>query len=126
MNLRARIARRLRHTADRIDPTTGPRRMTAVSGFTYEPGLGIVFRDDGRGCPVWYMNQDYHRAHDEAGDIKPGTWIETWQPELAVTEYAERLKQAHTYAQDQVGKPYTWGPIGTTTSGPVWPFGGTA
>lgn len=46
--------------------------MTAASGFTFEDGLGVVFRDDRRGCPVWYMAQDYDRAHDEAGDLQPG------------------------------------------------------
>lgn len=76
MNLRTRLARRLRFLADRVDPTTGPRLMTAVSGFTFEEGLGVVFRDDGRGCPLWYMQQDYDRAHDEGGQLVLGqAWV---------------------------------------------------
>lgn len=73
-NFRTRLARRLRFAADRLDPTTGPRLMTAVRGFTFEDGIGVVFRDDGRGCPLWFMAEDYDRAHDEAGDLKPGKW----------------------------------------------------
>lgn len=42
--------------------------------FTFEQGRpgrrgGVRWRDDGRGCPVWYLsNADYERAHTEADD----------------------------------------------------------
>lgn len=74
------IANRLRTVADRIDQTSGPRRMTSVSGFTFEDGIGTVFRNDGRGCPVWYLEQDYHRAHDERGYL---TVSKTWFPDTS-------------------------------------------
>ena len=35
--------------------------------FTFEKGIGIVFREDGRGCRLAYLGQDeYSKAHDEA------------------------------------------------------------
>lgn len=64
-SLRARVGWRLRRIADRIDPANTPR-CTGYS-FTIEPGEGIRWRDDGRGCPLWYLSEaDYQRAHDEA------------------------------------------------------------
>jgi hypothetical protein len=59
------MAEWLRKWADRIDDTSGPRLMSPHS-FTFEDRRGIVFREDHRGCPIWYMNEDYDRAHDEA------------------------------------------------------------
>lgn len=65
MTLAARLARRLRFLADRIDPSGAPRQ-TGWS-FTFEQGTGIVFRQDGVGCPIWYLGMDsYARAHHEA------------------------------------------------------------
>ncbi len=56
----------LRRLADRIDHAGAPKAMHW--SFTYEEGQGIVFRQDGRGCPVAYLSDgDYARAHDEAG-----------------------------------------------------------
>jgi hypothetical protein len=56
----------LRSIADRLDPAGAPRRMSSHS-FTFERGEGIRFRDDGRGCPLWYLgDDDYQRAHEEA------------------------------------------------------------
>lgn len=56
----------LRRIADRIDYAGAPRALGAYS-FTFERGEGIRFRDDGRGCPLWYLGEDdYRRAHDEA------------------------------------------------------------
>jgi hypothetical protein len=67
MSIRARIARRLRYAADRIDPDGAPRMMTMLS-FTFEPHEGIRIRRDGRGCPLWYLGAaDYQRAHSEGG-----------------------------------------------------------
>lgn len=61
---RRRIAQWLRKHADRIDPTSGPRR-TAYT-FTIEHREGLRIRTDGRGCPLWFMEQDHDRAHTEA------------------------------------------------------------
>lgn len=62
---RRQLADWLRMWADRIDETSGPRLMGPHS-FTIEHLEGIRFRQDGRGCPLWYMNEEYDRAHDEA------------------------------------------------------------
>ena len=59
------IAEWLRMWADRIDPASGPRLMGPYS-FTFEDRKGIVFREDHRGCPLWYMQEDHDRVHDEA------------------------------------------------------------
>lgn len=65
MNLRAWIGERLRFAADRIDPDNAPRRTHW--SFTFEDRRGARFRDDGRGCPLWYLGHaDYDRAHNEA------------------------------------------------------------
>jgi hypothetical protein len=56
----------LRRIADRLDPAGAPRGMSGFS-FTFERGEGIRFREDGRGCPLWYLgDDDYERAHAEA------------------------------------------------------------
>jgi hypothetical protein len=66
-----RLARWLRDLGDRIDPAGAPKG-TGYS-FTVEPGRGIRFRLDGRGCPLWYLGDaDYGRAHDEAGPVAHG------------------------------------------------------
>lgn len=63
--LRARLGQRLRFLADRIDPRGAPRAIGW--SFTFEDRRGIVFRDDRRGCPLWYLGEDdYGRAHTEA------------------------------------------------------------
>jgi hypothetical protein len=55
----------LRRWADRISPETGPHSIHW--SFTFEDGAGVRFRDDGRGCPLWYPGEDdYERAHSEA------------------------------------------------------------
>jgi hypothetical protein len=77
--LRARIARRLRWWADRIDNPGAPKAMSVR--FTFEDRVGIVFRDDGRGCPLWhYGDQDYERAHTEAGPVL-GANSTAWLPQ---------------------------------------------
>lgn len=66
LGLRAFIADELRRIADRLDRPGAPK-ATHVS-FTFEEHVGIVFRDDGRGCRLWYLGDaDYERAHDQAG-----------------------------------------------------------
>lgn len=65
------IARWLRHLADRLDPEGAPRRTHW--SFTFERGRGGVFREDGRGCPVWYYGRaDYDRALWEADHVRIG------------------------------------------------------
>lgn len=55
----------LRRIADRIDYQGAPK-CTGMS-FTFEQGEGIRLREDGKGCPVWYLGEDdYQRAHEEA------------------------------------------------------------
>jgi hypothetical protein len=65
--LRRRLGWWLRMLGDRVSPDTGPRWMSPYS-FTIEPHRGIVLRQDGRGCPLWYMTEDHDRAHDDADD----------------------------------------------------------
>lgn len=65
ITIRRRLARRLRFLADRIDYSGAPKAMSWT--FTFEDGEGIRFRDDGRGCRLWYLGDaDYERAHTEA------------------------------------------------------------
>jgi len=79
VSLRARVARRLRFAADRIDPAGAPRATSMT--FTIEERTGIVFRDDGRGCPLWCLGDaDYEKAHAEAGPVaRPRA--EVWLPQ---------------------------------------------
>jgi hypothetical protein len=63
--VKARLARRLRWWADRLDPAGAPRRLGY--SFTFERNEGIRFRDDGRGCWLWRVGDaDYDRAFTEA------------------------------------------------------------
>jgi hypothetical protein len=71
MTPKAWLAQRLRFLADRLDPHGAPRRMGY--SFTFEEREGIRFRDDARGCWLWYLGRDdYERAFDEADT--------TWEP----------------------------------------------
>lgn len=67
-SIRAWIGRRLRSAADRID-----YEHAFVGGgmtFTFEQGEGIVFHTNfcgaRPGCPIWYRQHEYDRAHTEA------------------------------------------------------------
>lgn len=63
---RTRLGALLRRYADRIDHEHAPRYASPYS-FTFERKRGIVLRDDGRGCPLAYLDGgDYERAHTEA------------------------------------------------------------
>jgi hypothetical protein len=64
--LRTGVGRALRNTADLIDRQHAPRG-THLS-FTIERGQGLRIRHDHRGCPLWYLDDDYKRAFSEAGD----------------------------------------------------------
>jgi hypothetical protein len=64
----------MRRWADRLDDDGAPRRMGF--SFTFEEGVGICFRDDDRGCPMWYLGRDdYERAFTETGT---GNWLGWW------------------------------------------------
>lgn len=63
--IRERIGWRLRRIADRIDPANTP--LGLGYSYTMEGVNGIRFRDDGKGCPLWYLSEaDAQRAYDEA------------------------------------------------------------
>ena len=65
MNIRAWIGQRLRFAADRIDRDNAP--FATSWSFTFEHGEGVRFRDDGRGCRIWYLGKaSRERAHTEA------------------------------------------------------------
>lgn len=82
MTTRARIGKFLRTHADRIDPDGAPRAIG--HSFTYELHEGIRFRDDGKGCPLWYLGHaDHERAHIEADSRAP--WID-WET-MTLREY---------------------------------------
>ena len=69
--LRTRLGWRLRRVADRIDPDNEPRCISPYS-FTFELYEGIRFRDDGKGCPLWYLTEsDHERAWTEANNRPP-------------------------------------------------------
>ena len=63
--LRRWVAYQMRRWADRIDLEGAPKRLGY--SFTFERGVGIKFRDDHRGCPLWrYGDDGYDRAWTEA------------------------------------------------------------
>lgn len=64
--MRSKIGHWLRKWADRIDHRGAPKAIGW--SFTHEHMEGRPrFRDDGRGCPLWYLGDDaYARAHSEA------------------------------------------------------------
>lgn len=89
---RGRIADVLRKYADRIDPAGAPKAMHVR--FTFEDRVGIVFRDDGRGCRLWYYGDaDYERAHTEAGPVA-GANSTAWLPRRNVPAAAERAHRS--------------------------------
>lgn len=73
-----RLGSFLRRAADRVDLAGAPR-ATSWS-FTFEDHLGVVFNQDGKGCPVWVSgDSDYQRAHDEhrfpSGRMDTVEWV---------------------------------------------------
>lgn len=59
----------LRRVADRLDDKGAPKGMSL--SFTFELGEGIRIRDDGKGCPLWYLgDEDYERAHAESDSYR--------------------------------------------------------
>lgn len=82
--MRRRVGEWLRRWADRIDDAGAPRAIGWR--FTFERNEGIRFREDGRGCRLWYLGEDdYERAHTEAD--KPAVripWAALTDPDLRV------------------------------------------
>jgi hypothetical protein len=62
-----RLARLLRRLADAIDYEGAPR--PTQWSFTWEPGRGAVFWEDGPGCRLYYVGRDYLKAYDEAAPV---------------------------------------------------------
>jgi hypothetical protein len=63
--LRTWMADQMRKWADRIDYEGAPKAINY--SFTFENRRGIVFREDGKGCPLWYYGDaDHQRAHSDA------------------------------------------------------------
>lgn len=59
------LAYHLRRIADRIDDAGAPKCTNLR--FTFEDRRGIVVRENGPGCPLWYYGEaDYLLAHSEA------------------------------------------------------------
>ncbi|MBN6054542.1 hypothetical protein JYK22_21550, partial [Nonomuraea sp. RK-328] len=69
-----RLAAWLRKWADRVDDSGAIKR--AHVSFTFERGKGQVVRDDGRGCPLYFVQSDYERAHSEADSNQPDPLLE--------------------------------------------------
>lgn len=66
--MKKQLAAWFRKRADRLDPDGAPRR-TGWS-FTIEENWGIVFNEQGRGCPLYYHGtHDYGLAHAQAGTV---------------------------------------------------------
>ena len=67
--MKTAIAAWLRRTASRLDPDNAP----TPTGYSYTHerrgprDTHLVWRDDGRGCPVWYIGDaDLNRSFTEA------------------------------------------------------------
>lgn len=63
--MKERIAWWLRCLADRIDYNNSFACASPFT-FTFEKGIGIVIREDGKGCPIWYLRPQRELAHEEA------------------------------------------------------------
>lgn len=64
-----RLAAWLRKWADRIDDDGAIKSVP--TSFTLETGEGMRIREDGKGCPLWFIQSDYERAHTEADSNQP-------------------------------------------------------
>ena len=72
--IRRRLAAWLRKWADRIDDERAIKR--AGVSFTFERGKGKAVRDDGKGCPLYFIQSEYERAHTEADSNQPDPKLE--------------------------------------------------
>ena len=69
--LRTRIGLWLQWLTWRVLPYQEQPKLLGWS-FTFENHKGVVFNQDGRGCPLMYFNdEEYERAHNEAIDASP-------------------------------------------------------
>jgi hypothetical protein len=88
---RRRAGVRLRRLADQIDHHGAPKVTNWT--FTFELGRGLVFRQDGRGCPVAYLGDDeFEKAHAEAVYPAPRSWDWAW----LTAEDAQAARQAES------------------------------
>lgn len=108
-----RTGARLRRLADRLDRAGEPKRTSW--SFTIEDGQGVVFNQDGRGCPLWYLGDaDYERAHAESVIPEEGAqWvIAGFQrgEELGVVLYASNTVEyglsRRTDGYDEISLPF--------------------
>lgn len=66
---RNRVADWLRFLADRIHEDSAFVRSNLT--FHYRDGVGIVVEENqGRGCPLWYLRDEYDLAHEVTVTIK--------------------------------------------------------
>lgn len=70
------LAHHLRRIADRIDDAGAPRRTNL--SFTFENKRGIVVRENGPGCPLWYYGEADYRCRLGGRDspVRPMTITE--------------------------------------------------
>jgi hypothetical protein len=69
-----RLAEWMRKWADRMDPDGAPRYIGF--SYTFERYRGIVFREDGRGCRLWYLGEkDHDRAWADSGNLPEKAWL---------------------------------------------------
>jgi hypothetical protein len=68
--VKRRLAALLRKYADRIDDAGAPHAIGWT--FTFELYEGVRFREDGKGCRLWYLgDENYEKAHAEADNPPP-------------------------------------------------------
>lgn len=118
----------MRRQADRLD-SDGATKVTSYT-FTYERGIGVVFREDGRGCPVSYQGEhQLDLAGEQAGGIKGKVMI-PYAPELTGQPHAIGNRQALVQAYRSRGETGDWskvkmtiehGPDAATIIGPLLP-----
>lgn len=63
--MRRWLAAKLLKLAEHLDPAYGFRWLSGHT-WTYEAGQGIVFREDGRGVRLWFVEADKGRAWADA------------------------------------------------------------
>lgn len=63
--IRKKIGWWLRCLADRIDYEHSFACATPYT-FTIENKVGVVLREDGKGCPIWYYRPQRELVHKEA------------------------------------------------------------
>lgn len=65
--MKVRLAYWMRRWADRLDHAGAPKAIGWSFTIEAHNGGKPRFRDDGKGCQLWYLGDaDYERAHTEA------------------------------------------------------------